>query len=509
MVTDGTATRGARLGNYELLARIAAGGMGEVFIARRMGPAGIEKRVALKRILPHLADDPVWRERFIDEMRFAAMLNHPHIVHVSELGWVDGRLYMAMALVEGVSLARLLRACRRVGHDLSMPLVRLVATGLCEALQYAHQLRSHSGEAAGIVHRDVNPANVLVSVQGAVLLGDFGIARPVTSDTTHGGRPWGKYPYMPPEQLDGVRPLDGRVDVFAASVTLHETLTGISPFLRETDEATIQAIRGTELPDVTFMRPDAGARVAETLRRGAARDRALRLASASDLLDGFLEGPVARPSELGALVERLCAAELEVFRRPDARFEEAPVTRTLRPVSTRDLEGVMPPRRSRYRKRVVLGGLAALAGGWWLFPGKGEAPLPAPSPGTTTVHAAPASTQVPPVAPASAEPSPVTEPVAPKESPRSPVSAKAAHTRGVPVQKASEAIGFLSVDARPWAEVSVNGRDVDRTPVARYPLPAGRHVVVFHNPTLGLTEQRTVQVEPGQVATVRVDFAVP
>ncbi|AGC43211.1 serine/threonine protein kinase [Myxococcus stipitatus DSM 14675] len=504
MVKDGATTRGARLGDYELLARIAAGGMGEVFIARRRGPAGIEQRVALKTVLPHLADDPRWRDRFLEEMRFAAMLSHPHIVPVSELGWEDGRLFMAMALVEGVSLARLLRACRREGHLLSMPLVRLLATGLCEALQYAHQLRSPSGEAMGLVHRDVNPANILVSAQGAVLLGDFGIARPATSDTTHGGRAWGKYPYMPPEQLDGVRPLDARVDVFAASVTLYEALTGVSPFLRETDEATIQAIRGTELPDVTLLRPDVSPRVAEMLRRGAARERGLRLGSASDLLDGVLEGPVARPSELGALVERLCAAELAVFRRSEPVGGDVPVTRTLRPVSAGGTGGVTARWLGGARWPGVLGGLAVLAGGGWLFLPRGEAPAPVPvsSPETRAVQEAPRLAEVSPARPEESAP--------PEVAPRVPVAVKAVEARAaVPAPKAVEAIGFLTVDARPWAVVSVNGREVDRTPLARYPLPAGRHLVVFHNPTLGLTEQRTVQVESGKVATVRVDFAAP
>ncbi|WP_342379859.1 serine/threonine protein kinase [Myxococcus stipitatus] len=496
MVKDGATTRGARLGEYELLARIAAGGMGEVFIARRMGPAGIEQRVALKTVLPHLADDPRWRDRFIEEMRFAAMLSHPHIVPVSELGWKDGRLFMAMALVEGVSLARLLRACRREGHVLSVPLVRLLATGLCEALQYAHQLRSPSGEAVGLVHRDVNPANVLVSAQGAVLLGDFGIARPATSDTTHGGRAWGKYPYMPPEQLDGVRPLDARVDVFAASVTLYEALTGVSPFLRETDEATIQAIRGTELPDITLLRPDVSPRIAETLRRGAARDRGARLGSASELLDGLLDGPVARPSELGALVERVCAAELEVFRRPEPVGDDAPLTRTLRPGSAR----MTSPWPGRAPGLAVLGGLAVLTGGWWLLRPRGEVPVSSPE--AMAVPVAPPSPASPPSEPEEAAP--------PKVAPRPPVSVKAAETRGpIAMPKAPGAVGFLTVDARPWAVVSVDGREVDRTPLARYPLPPGRHLVVFHNPTLGLTEQRTVQVESGKVATVRVDFAAP
>ncbi|MFP2907782.1 serine/threonine-protein kinase [Pyxidicoccus sp. 3LFB2] len=308
-------TGGLRVGPYELLSRIAAGGMGEVFIARRTGLAGFEKRVALKLLLPHLSEEPALVERFLEEARIAARMEHPHIIPLFDAGEADGRYYLAMALVEGVSLSQLLRACRREGLQLPLPVVRAVATGLCEALDYAHHLRGPAGEDFGVVHRDISPSNVMVSTRGAVLLGDFGIARVLSSVTTRSGRPWGKYAYMPPEQLDAKGPVDARADVFAAAVTLYQALTLSSPFQRETDPATMDAIRQETLPDVTRLRPDAGARIRDTLLRGAARERDVRLPSARALLEGLLDGPVASAAELGALVESLCATELALFRQ--------------------------------------------------------------------------------------------------------------------------------------------------------------------------------------------------
>lgn len=517
MVATGLATRGLRVGPYELLSRIAAGGMGEVFIARRTGLAGFEKRVALKLLLPHLSEEPALVERFLEEARIAARMEHPHIIPLFDAGEADGRYYLAMALVEGVSLSRLLRACQREGRRLSLPVVRAVATGLCEALDYAHHLRGPGGEDFGVVHRDVSPSNVMVSTRGAVLLGDFGIARVLSHVTTRGGRPWGKLAYMPPEQLEATGPVDARADVFAAAVTLYQALTLSSPFQRETDPATLDAIRRESLPDVTHLRPDASARLRDTLQRGAARERELRLPSARALLDGFLEGPVAGPAELGALVESLCAAELALFRQPSL---DAGPTRTLPPVGEPEAVerqgGTRPPRRRR--SLVLVGGTAVVVAGvglWWQgsreeVPASPSVPAAARRTGETSVAGArqPPAVRTPEATPPGA---PVEQP-APVEAPRRP-SSSAAPVRREPARaleaKAPVGIGYLTVDARPWAVISVDGREVDRTPLARYPLPAGRHTIGLHNPVLGRTEQRTVRIEPGVVATLRVDFEPP
>ena len=503
----GPTTRGLHVGPYELLSRIAAGGMGEVFIARRTGLAGFEKRVALKLLLPHLCEEPALVERFLEEARIAARMEHPHIIPLFDAGEADGRYYLAMALVEGVSLSQLLRACRPERRQLPLAVVRAVATGLCEALDYAHHLRGAAGEDFGVVHRDISPSNIMVSTRGAVLLGDFGIARVRSSVTTRSGRPWGKYAYMPPEQLDATGPVDARADVFAAAVTLYEALTLSSPFLRETDPATMDAIRRETLPDVTRLRPEAGARIRDTLLRGAAREREVRLPSARALLEGMLDGPVASAAELGALVESLCAVELALFRQPPSLLDTGP-TRTVpspgEPARAVSRNVSRPPRKGR--SLALAGGAAVMVGslGLWWHGSREDA-----APALTMPAAAMRAVEAPPLAPASS-PGPPGEPLAaavrsggqPPAAP-APVTREPARAAGA---KATGGIGYLTVDSRPWAVISVDGREVDRTPMARYPLPAGRHTITFHNPVLGRTEQRTVRIEPGAVVTLRVDF---
>ncbi|MCP3138306.1 protein kinase domain-containing protein [Pyxidicoccus xibeiensis] len=556
MVMAGPAMRGLRVGPYELLSRIAAGGMGEVFIARRTGLASFEKRVALKLLLPHLSEEPALVERFLEEARIAARMEHPHVVQLFDAGEADGRYYLAMALVEGVSLSQLLRACRREGRQLPLPVVRAVATGLCEALDYAHQLRGPAGEDFRVVHRDVSPSNVMVSARGSVLLGDFGIARVLSSAATRSSRPWGKYAYMPPEQLDATMPLDARADVFAAAVTLYQAFTLSSPFQRATDAATMDAIRHETLPDAMLLRPDLTERIRDTLQQGASRERDSRLPSARALLAGLMDGPVASPAELGALVESLCAAELAVFR-PAALTSGTRPTRTGPPVQEAANDGargvaplpvkaeLRPSRRARRRVlalagSVAVGGLAL--GLWSRFSQEADGELAPPASSTAASripHEGGAASPVPaPTAPLShlhesgaASPAPVSTGSLPPPpdaqardlaplNPSSPQPASgddrgrsratgAPGRRGLARAEAPQPLsgtGFLTVDARPWAVISVDGREVDRTPLARYPLPAGRHSVVFHNPVLGRTEQRTVHIEPGGVVTLRVDF---
>ncbi|MBK7857568.1 MAG: serine/threonine protein kinase [Archangiaceae bacterium] len=168
---------GLRVGPYELLHKIASGGMGEVFIARRTGAQEFEKRVALKLLLPHLADDAELTQRFFDEARLAARMNHPNVVQLFDLGDDHGRPWVAMALVEGVSLALALHRAAKQRALVPLPLVRLIACGLLDGLGYAHALTDAAGTSLGVVHRDVSATNVLVTAAGAVLLTDFGIAR--------------------------------------------------------------------------------------------------------------------------------------------------------------------------------------------------------------------------------------------------------------------------------------------------------------------------------------------
>ena len=210
-----------RLGRYELLARLATGGMGEIFLARLEGAAGFEKLFVIKRILPHLADDARFRQMLIGEARLASKLSHANICQVYELGETDGQLYIVMEYLEGITLLPLLRKKSREQGELELGFVGGVIQQVADALHFAHELKERDGEALGIVHRDVTPSNIFLTEAGVVKVLDFGIAKVKdASANTQTGTVKGKYAYMAPEQLRG-RSVDRRADVFALGVCIY------------------------------------------------------------------------------------------------------------------------------------------------------------------------------------------------------------------------------------------------------------------------------------------------
>lgn len=219
-------------GKYELLERIATGGMAEVFLARSFGVAGFEKHLVIKRIRPELADDPRFVQLFINEAKIGVHLNHPNVVQVYELGRVGSSYYIAMEHLHGKDLTRLVKTLRAVDRKLPLPVAVALVADLCRGLAYAHARTDRHGTQLGLVHQDVSPHNVLVTFEGDVKLVDFGIARlintvegrarPETDTRRPGG---GKYAYMSPEQALG-EPVDHRTDVFSAGIVLWELIVG-------------------------------------------------------------------------------------------------------------------------------------------------------------------------------------------------------------------------------------------------------------------------------------------
>lgn len=214
------------LGGYRILRRIATGGMAEVYEAVREGPHGFAKRVALKRILPQSVRDPEFVGMFIEEARLAARLDHPNIVQVFDFGEDRGELFIVMELVDGTNLNRVLRKLALDRGTLPLELALLVGARVAGALAHAHRLVDENGRPCGIVHRDVSPANILVSRTGHAKLADFGIATITSRMTmTDPGQVRGKLGYMSPEQVSG-RALDGKSDVFTLATVLTELVTG-------------------------------------------------------------------------------------------------------------------------------------------------------------------------------------------------------------------------------------------------------------------------------------------
>ncbi|CAN5548327.1 hypothetical protein BH11MYX1_BH11MYX1_44870 [soil metagenome] len=215
-------------GRYTLVERLAMGGMAELFIATAPGEHGFQKRVVIKRLLPHLGGDETYKNMFIDEAKLTARLVHPKIAQTFELGRVENDLFIAMELVDGIDVLALLREFAGRRRRVEPQLAAWIAHEVLDALDYAHNASDEHGGTLGVVHRDISPSNVLLSSRGDVKLVDFGIARATDPDRAHKSKTGtlkGKYGYMSPEQVIEL-PLDGRSDVFSVGVVLAELLTG-------------------------------------------------------------------------------------------------------------------------------------------------------------------------------------------------------------------------------------------------------------------------------------------
>lgn len=227
------------MGKYFLHERIGAGGMAEVFRATYSPEGGFERIVAVKRVLPAYASNDEFLSMFRREAELCAMLHHPNVVQVFDLGRHRDVVFLAMEFVEGFSLDSLLR--RLPQRRLPAAAVAYLGAELGGALDYVHSRTTATGEPLGLVHRDINPPNILVSRIGEVKLSDFGIARAMTQlQVTMAGATRGKAGYMSPEQAQSL-PLDGRSDLFALGLTLHEALTGNRALQGETDRELLAA----------------------------------------------------------------------------------------------------------------------------------------------------------------------------------------------------------------------------------------------------------------------------
>jgi serine/threonine-protein kinase len=235
------------VGRYQIVDRLAVGGMAELFKATLTGEHGFEKLVAIKKILPHLAVDRQFVEMFIDEARITAQLDHRHIVQVFELGTDADTPYIAMQYVDGLDVLALLRECARAQIRLPPDLAGLIARDVLDALDYAHNARDSTGRPLGIIHRDISPGNVLLSWRGDVKLTDFGIARAAERrHKTEAGKLKGKYGYMSPEQVSGSE-VDIRSDVFSVGILLAEMVMARRLFTSTNDLDILLMVRDARL----------------------------------------------------------------------------------------------------------------------------------------------------------------------------------------------------------------------------------------------------------------------
>ena len=307
--------RGVRLpqtfGRYLLIERIGAGGMADVFRAVTIDPSGRGAQLAVKRMRPELVEAPDFVRMFTDEARITAMLEHPNIVRVFDFGRVDDSYYLAMEHIDGRDLASVMVALRSAGLSLRAAPVAQICLEVARGLDYAHNLRDAAGGACEIVHRDINPANVMLTRAGGVKILDFGVVKASANlgklQTQH-GRIKGKLGYLSPEQARGDL-LDARSDIFSLGIMMWEMLTGCRLFWAKNGFERIQRVLYAPVAAPSVYRPTVPHALDKIVLRARERDPARRYASVRELaadLEELLRGsPPIRPDAIAYIVAML------------------------------------------------------------------------------------------------------------------------------------------------------------------------------------------------------------
>ena len=278
----------ARIGPYELIERVGIGGMAEVFKALQPGEEGFERVIAVKRILPAIAADTDFVKMFIDEAKIAVQLQHPNIAQIYDLGRDGGDLYIALEYVPGHDMGAVVKRQAERGRLLPLSFVVYVVGKICEALQYAHFASAPGGHALNFIHRDISPQNILVSIEGAVKVIDFGLAKAAGRlVTTQSGVVKGKLAYLSSEQARG-EDIDHRSDIFSLGTCLYEWLTGERLFLRKNDPETVIAVQRAEVPPLRAVRPELPSALQNIVRRALQPDPAHRYQTAQEMQDELM-----------------------------------------------------------------------------------------------------------------------------------------------------------------------------------------------------------------------------
>ena len=268
---------------YRVIKRLASGGMAEVFVAESAGIEGFRKQVAIKRVLPQLSKKEQFIAMFLDEARLSAHLSHSNVVSVFDIGVGDGTYFIVMEYVEGADLKAVMDHYKKIGEHIPVESACYIATRICQGLGYAHELKNAEGKSLDIIHRDITPANVLITRYGEVKIVDFGLAKASSQlAASDAGVIKGKFGYLAPETVMEM-PVDRRVDVFAVGIILWEMLTGRRLFLGDTDFQTVRQVRDAVVPSIGAINRAVSPELEEIVRRALARDPAQRYLNARDL----------------------------------------------------------------------------------------------------------------------------------------------------------------------------------------------------------------------------------
>jgi serine/threonine protein kinase len=512
---------------YLLHGQLAAGGMGEIFAGTLVSPAG-RRRVAIKRLPAEWVADGAARQRLIAEAQLVFQLTHANICQVLDLGESEEGTFIVMEYVQGADLGRLMRFLRQQGRRLAVANAVFVAREVCRALDYAHRRASDQGRPLALVHGDVTPRNILLSVEGEVKLTDFGIARALTmtmagpGSLLRGGTPG----YMAPEATGAA--MDHRADIYSLGMSLYAALVGRRP-----------AQTGVSPAQLRQQRDDVSTDLAQTVARMTARDPSDRFASAAEV-EHVLATELARrhpgfmPTSMATDIHACtvsrpadtpwespgCATELTSIARTETTTPGHELSPEKLPVGTRSLP-MTPARPGQRRRVIVVGGVAAaiaavavllVVGIWNRSPRR----IDSPAAGGDRKRAKGALRVATPAVDAGAGGGAIDLSAAARQRPAVRLAAASRHARPrrrsharrrSTTRKTARPLAepaFLTVSADPWGKVYVDGKRVaEETPLYRYRLSPGRHVVRVFYPSKGLfSDPRPLVLRPGETRTL-------
>lgn len=527
-------------GRYQLLDRIAVGGMAELFLASAQGEAGFSRLCAIKRVLPHLTGEPSFIQMFLNEARLAARLHHPGIIQIFDLGKVGEDYFIAMEYLAGEDVSQILRRSAKLGRRVSPVVAAKIISLAADALHYAHDLRDESGTALNVVHRDISPSNLLVTYQGTVKVLDFGIARAESLvHYTAEGEVRGKVAYMSPEQVRGDA-VDRRADVWALGVCLYELLTGARPFGDLRGRQLFEAVQHQPIRPPSQVEPTVPEALDELVLSALERDVDKRLQSA-DLLRSGLEAFISERTYVSQTVllssflrELFGAAHIQRRMTPTGAAELPLLgTHSVHPASTESQttapssEPMTVPivytqslartgrwPRGRWAAAAALAASAVLGAFVWsgavsLVPREtdarsGSEPLasrpaaPDDDGGTDSKSESPKPAVV--AAPA---PSPsAQEKATAVPAPRAPQTVTAARKANP-----SPPTGVVSVVANHPGQVWLNGKPLGALPLRQKRLPVGRHRLRVTSSFAKASREEMVVVSAREERRVEIEFA--
>jgi serine/threonine protein kinase len=320
---------------YRVIKRLEAGGMAEVYLGEASSVEGFKKRVAIKRVLPHLAQNENFVQMFLDEARLSARLNHANIVSVFDISAREDTFFLIMEFIDGANLKKILETLQKRGQRFPLAEAVYICTETARGLSYAHELSDENGVPLRIVHRDISPPNIMVTKRGEVKVADFGLAKAGTQiSQTDPGVVKGKFSYLSPEAANG-KEVDARADIFSMGIVLWEMLAGRRLFLGETDYATVKLIQQANIPRLSPLNPQVDEAFEEILLKALTRDPERRYQNArefGDALTGYLfhrqlkvsnyeianlvnaamsDEPIATTKNDSSLIDRLIQEELD------------------------------------------------------------------------------------------------------------------------------------------------------------------------------------------------------